>query len=417
MEINSFKGLTKFGEPTKSGFFPELKTRVKKGEVRVRIIDQVSEFDQMRESWDQLVQMADASVYQSYAWQNSWWHNFAGNGQLYIIAFLDGDRLVGIAPFYIDSQKIFGLKKFKTLRFIGSNVPDNKGNGAFVNYSVSDFLDVIVHPDYEHEIAHALLQVMRYSSGLFNRTVLQETSKSSWVQRVLVPHLKKQNWNFEIEHDDVFPVLYLGNNNKSGAMDKFINERKSCIRTQIRQLNRIIDERKYFKINMIHTEAELEYYYPLLVEMHQKRWNDQGYPGSFQNLNYTRFLLDVFRSLLIEGRLWFVVVETSENAIAFNVSMLQGNKVYEIMKAYDHNSSYSKYRPANVAQFYMISHALQADYIEIHFLREMEKQKHELTGIEINNYVLNVDNTNSSRIKKALLWMHDVFQKYQGKMS
>ncbi len=418
MEINSFKGITTFGQPMKTGFFPELKTRARKGRIRARIIDQDSEFDQLKEPWDQLVGRAEVSVFQSFSWQNAWWREFGDDHKLCIIIFLDDTRLVGIAPFYVDTQKFLGVKKVRTLRFIGSNIPGNKGKGSFADYSVSDFLDVIVDREYAKEVANSLMHTLSRTSVAFDRIALQETGESSWVQQVLVPYLRKKRYTFSNAADNVCPVLYLDTGDKSDAMEKFLMERRSRIRSQIRQLNRIIEQRKYFKVSLIHTEEELEYYFPLLVEMHQKRWNDLGYPGDFYQLGYARFLLDVFRSLLIEGRLWFVVVETTEQPIAFSVSLLEGFKVYELIKAYDQTSSYAKYRPGNVAQFFMISHALQADYHVIHFLRGNEANKNELTAYHLKNYHLMIPNpTAGGSIKKLLIGCHDKLQKVSAMLS
>lgn len=408
MEINSYKGATGLFDQHNHNEIVDFTGKVRKGKVRIQLMDHMPEIEQYRHQWDRLIHKANGSVFQTFAWQGSWWKKFGGKNKLFILAFWDGDHLIGVAPFYIDRQKFFGVKLFKVLKFIGSDIPNEQGRGAFIDYSVSDFLDIIVDPGYDDEVAALLLHFLANSTKYFDRICLQETSEVSWVQRVLVPRMKQIRWEVEVQQSDVCPVLYLNTDKGGDAFEQFMQERKRRIRTQIRQLNRIMEEQKYFKVCRIQTEDELEYYFPQLVELHQKRWNDLGYPGSFSEGRYTEFLLDVFRKLLRENKLWFVVVESETKPIAFSTNMVQGKKVYEIMKAFDHSSSLTKYRPGNVAQFYMISEALKADFNEVHLLRGNERYKYALTDHDLKNYIVktNIPKTDV-KLKKWTLRISD----------
>ena len=382
--------------------------------IQVQVIDQTSDFNDMKSEWDDLVCKAGASVFQSFSWLNSWWQSFGINRNLFIVTFINRGELVGIAPFYIDIGKLFGFTVTRSLRFIGSNIPQCKPSGAFINYSISDFHDIIVDPDYEDIIAKELLNLLGKNFSRIDRIFLQETSERSWVQRKLLPQLVSEEWNFKTEVDDICPLMNFNGSAKPESLDSYIIQRKARVRTSLRQLNRLIIDKTYYEIRMVDTHKELEYFFPLLVEMHQSRWNDRGASGIFINEEFIKFIFEVFKKLLDENRLWFIVVETPEKAVAFDVGILSKDKVYGYVKSFDHTCTIAKHRPGNAAFLFMIDKAIERNITEVHLLRGGEQYKYKFTQDKVVNYLVTIEGKGISKIKRSMLKIYDIIavQKY-----
>jgi CelD/BcsL family acetyltransferase involved in cellulose biosynthesis len=59
-----------------------------------------------REEWDQLVRDVGADLYVTYDWCRIWWRHYGGNRRLRLYIFRAGERLVGLAPMFIERVRI-----------------------------------------------------------------------------------------------------------------------------------------------------------------------------------------------------------------------------------------------------------------------------------------------------------------------
>jgi len=60
-----------------------------------------------KKTWNELVDKTSSSVFQSFEWNSLWWKHF-GQGNIKILEVLDGDLLVGVAPFF-EKDGVIGL--------------------------------------------------------------------------------------------------------------------------------------------------------------------------------------------------------------------------------------------------------------------------------------------------------------------
>src|SRR5438067_13146623 len=106
-------------------------------ELAVRIIDNEEEFAAIEAAWWALWRRApSATPFQSPAWLLPWWSSFQP-GQLFAIAFTHAERLVGLAPFYIEP----GSQSRRILP---------------IGISLSDYLDVLIDSEWEEPVGRVL---------------------------------------------------------------------------------------------------------------------------------------------------------------------------------------------------------------------------------------------------------------------
>lgn len=355
--------------------------------LHTQIITTREKFDELEDEWEALVEKAGGSVFQSFYWLNAWWKHYGSDRELHIILFKDNDKLVGIAPFYYDVSGIFGVEIARFLRFIGSTVPEGNTQGAFINYSVSDYLDVIVDPEYEQHVVDCLLAELEQIENNYSKVILQETTPASWIRRNLLTSLENTHWRYTLHECNKCPVLYIDEENREENLQAFINSSKSR-----RKLHRMMKAESNFKVRILDNQAEIDNLFPRFVELYQSRWNAMGYPGTFNDPRHFDFMQEVIRKMYLNERLWIVVVENiAGDVIAFDINLLQGNRVYIYLGSFDHTSKYSKFSPGNACQLYGIIQAYESGIRELHFLRGDEEYKYHLANGEIDNLQVAID--------------------------
>ncbi len=82
----------------------------------------VDEFRESRALWDDLVRRSDADpLFMSWDWQWRWWnhHSQVLGAALRLAAVYEGDRLVGLAPFYSRVARVRGVLRSRRLELMG----------------------------------------------------------------------------------------------------------------------------------------------------------------------------------------------------------------------------------------------------------------------------------------------------------
>lgn len=116
------------------------------------LINSLEDFKLLKDQWDNLYQKCNrSSIFSSWEWMYTWWEVYKDQfkRQLYILCFYQDGKLIGIAPFQIDSRYPQSLVQGKTLRFIG--LGDSRNDRV-----VSQYLDFIVSPGFESIIIDAV---------------------------------------------------------------------------------------------------------------------------------------------------------------------------------------------------------------------------------------------------------------------
>src|ERR1019366_8230610 len=104
-----------------------------------------SEFDALQVEWNELLsRSACDTVFLRWEWIHTWWSIFRKDRRLFILTVRQDNRLVGIAPFYIDSGEFVGPR---TLKLCSEELSP-------------DYLDLIAEEGQEAEVAHALVDTL-----------------------------------------------------------------------------------------------------------------------------------------------------------------------------------------------------------------------------------------------------------------
>src|SRR4051812_23366264 len=96
--------------------------------LKLELITNLQDLERLENEWNSLLpHNATNEVFLTFQWQSTWW-NIYQPGDLWVIVAYDADRLVGVAPWFVESET-------RVIRSIGC-------------VDVTDYLDVLVVPEY-----------------------------------------------------------------------------------------------------------------------------------------------------------------------------------------------------------------------------------------------------------------------------
>src|SRR5215470_4741484 len=125
-------------------------------------------FDELRAEWNELLRRSSSDcVFSTWEWQSTWWQIYHP-GKLWVIECRDGaGRLVGLAPWFIDSHAEFG----RVVRSIGC-------------VEVTDYLDVIVDREFQDAVLECLARFLVERRSEFDLLDLCNLPEGSVGQKV-----------------------------------------------------------------------------------------------------------------------------------------------------------------------------------------------------------------------------------------
>lgn len=106
--------------------------------MQVQRLTTLAELMRLRHEWSAL---AHGLPFADWPWLTTWWQVYAP-GELFVLAVREGDRLVGLAPWYVESSRTSG----RVVRFLGSGD------------ICSDYVTVLAGSDGRDAIADALAE-------------------------------------------------------------------------------------------------------------------------------------------------------------------------------------------------------------------------------------------------------------------
>src|SRR5438067_1014538 len=114
--------------------------------MNVREIRREEDLDSLQPAWNELVsQSTSGTTFLTWEWISAWWSAYGTPGDLRVLLFSDENgALRGIAPL-----------RMVSLRRYGQTMPALSFVGYAPSECDSDYLDLIVSPGWEKEVAEA----------------------------------------------------------------------------------------------------------------------------------------------------------------------------------------------------------------------------------------------------------------------
>ncbi len=85
----------------------------------IHVVSASDEFQRLESQWTHLYERARGTIFQSFAWNYTWWSIYGSGYELRIVLAFHGDELVGILPLFRDLAWL-GPLRVNRLRFLGT---------------------------------------------------------------------------------------------------------------------------------------------------------------------------------------------------------------------------------------------------------------------------------------------------------
>lgn len=262
--------------------------------MRASVIATTEAFLALEDRWHRLVERSsDCSIFQTFAWQATWWRFFGRDQPLRLILAEHEGELVGILPLYIEHRTdllpAVGLRRLRLIGYGGDTTPDDLG--------------LILADDHAEPALDALMEALHTIQKDWDIALFEDLDPNS----PLIRRIQAQMGD-KIDLDEGVNISYA---ELPDSWDGFLATCSQRRRWKLRRGRSKLAEHSPYRFVLVKTEDELETYFPELVRLHRDRWQGSADQGGFSTQAYVDFHSEVTSAMLRQDglRLMFLVNE------------------------------------------------------------------------------------------------------------
>lgn len=341
------------------------------GRLEVEVVDDAAGFDALETEWNALLERCDASVFQSFEWQRTWWRHFGEarrGARLHLVTLRGPEGLAAIAPLFV--ERVLGPLRLRRLLFVG--------------HRDSDYLDVLAAHGREAECAEALADHLSAHPAPFDVAVLEETPDRSRVGQLLCSALVKRGWATSRFVQERCPQTALAK-----TWDETLASFEIANRREVRRRLRNMQKEHAVEHEIVPAGATVEPSMREFVDMHQERWARDGYWGVFSDRAQADFHCDVAERLSRRGWLFlaFLRVDGRRCAVNYGFTFRNTASVY-LTGAREVPPALRRHSPGRSLHALGMQWAIAHGRTLYDFMRGSEPYKYELGAMDVPNWTL-----------------------------
>jgi len=343
---------------------------------------------ELRNDWNRLLERSKAcTIFLTWEWIDAWWRVYGGENSLFIIVVRDDSGSIrGIAPFYRQKIRLFGIAHAYAVRFIGMG-----GDVA------PDYLDIFSDAGWEDAVCTSVLQKLAGLRHMWDTLDLEDIPESSSTVALLAREADRLGWRFNERHHTTCPYIML-----APAWEEFLAGKSRNFRKKLKEHRRVFERDFNAAFCRVEQPDELPERMEALRHMHHDRWN--GMSGSFQSARYMSFHNAVASHFLAKGwlRLYFLKADGRDVAALYCFSFAGVTSYYQSGRL----SEFEKYHAGSVIIGYAVEAAVREGSTEFDFLCGTEEYKFRWTDEARDNLRVTVrPRAAGTNMLEAQLWL------------
>lgn len=284
----------------------------------VRVIESAAELDGIRADWNGLLQQVPtASIFSTPEWLLPWLAAYGEGRKPWVIAFHEGSgAMIALAPMALTTRRA-AMCTLSVLQLLG----DGSGD--------SDNLDILAVPGREREVASALLDFLATEQQRWDIASLDTMPADSPAGRALWLELQRRRWGQIVARGTCCAVSL------PATWELYLRQISSKEREKIRYRSRRLEKKYRVKYRRCFNADEIEPILKQLFDLHAKRWQQNGQPGSFaipERRTFYRLLSSV---LLNRNWLEFWILELDDTPAAAIYGFTYRGCCYSLQEGFD----------------------------------------------------------------------------------
>jgi len=302
-------------------------------------------------------------------WQSIWWQHFGGDRSLLIYAFRDeAGALCGIAPLFCSIEG--GRRQLSIIGCV----------------DVSDYLDLIVAPDYEQLVFAALLDAvdaLTIDGSKWEAIDLCNIPEFSRTLETLGALAQARGWRVNKSIQEVCPLIHL-----PATWDDYLarldKKERHELRRKMRRAEQSAEQVRVHIVESLETlDADLEAFIALLIKSRPDK-------AAFMTDTMRRFFHAIGYAAQRAGWLQLAFLEIDQARAAAYMNFDYGSRVMVYNSGLD-PKNFQWLSPGIVLMGNLIRHAIESKRAVFDFLRGSEDYKYRLGGQDTFIYRLHIE--------------------------
>jgi CelD/BcsL family acetyltransferase involved in cellulose biosynthesis len=325
-------------------------------------IDKMTEgqFGNMRDEWNSLLEKSVTNeIFLLWEWMYSWWDVFKnGNSELYLLRGRNSKgETIGIAPFYLHSQRGFGNRRRNTLRFCSSLE------------TFPDHLDIIATKEYELSFSEAALNYLMQHDQDWDLIRLDGVHENAMIKKYLASARPGQNGILMTSIPSArCPYLVMDK-----TFDGYLRSFSSKKRQTLLRKRKILMNKEKALLKTVQSDEEPEMHIQQLFDLHNERAKRKGIKTNFGGENLYRFHSRIIRILLKKGKVILIFLHKESPPFASYYCFKHNQKYYYFQAGLSDEGE--KKSAGTVLFSLIIENAFKEGCQEFDFLRGSEEYK------------------------------------------
>ncbi len=294
--------------------------------MHLQVYTDATAFDTLRAEWNALLHASPAdTLFLTPEWQTTWWRYLGAGELLILVAREDAGRLVGLAP-------LFKITSEPQLTLVGC-------------VDVSDYLDLIVHPDYADAVYPLFVQALAERGDWAEWSLCNVPADSPTLQRL--PGLAHAHgWQVEEAHEDVCPVIPLPDD-----WEAYLASLNKHQRHEVRRkLRRLHDDAQY-DYRVVRDGPDLDAAVDHFFRLHRLSHHDKA---RFMDERMETFFRAIIATLSEAGHLELALLSIEQQPAAAMLNFRYGDRLLVYNSGYD-----PAYRPNLSSGIVLLSLCIQ----------------------------------------------------------
>ena len=236
-----------------------------------------------------------------------------------LVCFSNTDKLIGIAPFYIDCYRLFGTVSYCTLRMLGDS-----GSGA-------EYPSIIAKAGHEREICEAVVDELTKAKSLWDCIWLPSCASWDKTINLFVDTLRAENTINYNTRPTAFSAFEL-----TSSYENYLAGFSSKRRNSLHRIENKMDKISGLEILSCQSEDEIDLYLATLYRLHLLRWSEKGETGAFAKSPITKRFYSEFAPLALrKGWLKFLMVVHNGEPKAIHIGYSYNGNYYQLQEGFD----------------------------------------------------------------------------------
>lgn len=322
-------------------------------EISIERLTDFSQFRILKREWEELSANRVNTIFLSYLWLQEWWHVYGAEYQIWTLAAREDGKLVGVMPLIL-SRELFGIRR---LMFMG------------VGELTPNHLDIISDPAKHKQVFDAFIAYLCQHKAEWDVLELDKIPGDNSSLDLLSSAFRAEGLLTRAQASATCPYIEL-----LVSFEEYITSRGSTTRESYRRVKRKLEKDfPAVRFGLAQTPEEVGRVMDVLIRLHQDRWLQQGFPGSFSNQDFIDFHCSIAQKALQSDMLRLYYLQVNADIIAVYYCYRIADSVQFYLGGFDER--FSKYSPGILINAFAIEQSILEGAKYFDFLEGEERYK------------------------------------------